>query len=70
MVDIDDVLDARQASHYLKIKEQTIRRLARNSEIPAFKVGGVWSSPAIGADGTLYVGGLDGNLYAFGPGDG
>ncbi len=42
MADIGDVLDARQASQYLRIKEQTIRRLARNSEIPAFKVGGVW----------------------------
>ena len=42
MADISDVLDARQASQYLRIKEQTIRRLARNSELPAFKVGGVW----------------------------
>jgi len=42
MADIDDVLDARQAARYLKIKEQTIRRLARNSELPSFKVGGVW----------------------------
>ena len=29
--------------------------------------GGVYSSPAIGADGTLYVGGGDGKLYAFNP---
>ena len=42
MTDTGDVLDARQASKYLKIREQTIRRLARDNEIPAFKVGGVW----------------------------
>ena len=30
-------------------------------------VAGVQSSPAIGADGTVYVGGFDGKLYAFGP---
>lgn len=37
-----DVLDAREAAQYLKINEQTVRRLARDSEIPAFKVGGSW----------------------------
>ena len=26
--------------------------------------GGVWSSPAIGSDGTVYVGSDDGKLYA------
>ena len=26
------------------------------------------SSPAIAADGTVYVGGLDGTVYAWGPG--
>jgi outer membrane protein assembly factor BamB len=30
----------------------------------------VTSSPAIGADGTVYVGSHDGMLYAFGPGGG
>jgi excisionase family DNA binding protein len=37
-----DVLDARGAARYLKLNEQTIRRLARESQIPAFKVGGTW----------------------------
>ena len=27
----------------------------------------IWSSPAIGADGTIYFGSDDGNLYAVGP---
>ncbi len=27
----------------------------------------IWSSPALGADGTIYVGSLDGNLYALNP---
>ncbi|MFH0964478.1 MAG: response regulator [Planctomycetota bacterium] len=39
---VDDILDARQAAKYLKINEQTIRRLAREKELPSFKVGGVW----------------------------
>ncbi len=42
MVDADDVLDARDAATYLRINEQTVRRLARENEIPAFKVGGSW----------------------------
>lgn len=27
-----------------------------------------FSSPAIGADGTVFVGGIDGTVYAWGPG--
>lgn len=38
----DDVLDARDAAAYLRINEQTVRRLARDNEIPSFKVGGSW----------------------------
>ena len=37
-----EVLDAKEAAKYLKINEQTVRRLAREGAIPAFKVGGVW----------------------------
>ena len=37
-----EVLDAREAAGYLRINEQTVRRLAREGVIPAFKVGGVW----------------------------
>ena len=33
-----------------------------------YKTGGsIWSSPAIGSDGTIYVGSWDGNLYAINP---
>ena len=42
MADIDDVLDARDAAAYLRINEQTARRIARDNEIPSFKVGGSW----------------------------
>ena len=37
-----EVFDAREAAGYLRINEQTVRRLAREGVIPAFKVGGVW----------------------------
>ena len=37
-----DILDARQAADLLQIHEETLRRLAREGKIPAFKVGGVW----------------------------
>jgi len=45
---------------------------AQTQSIPAkkwaFKTGGsVWSSPAIGSDGTIYVGSGDNNLYAINP---
>ncbi|MFH1731741.1 MAG: response regulator [Planctomycetota bacterium] len=42
MADDDDVLDADGAAQYLKINVQTVRRLARAKEIPAFRVGGAW----------------------------
>lgn len=35
-------MDAREASEYLRINEQTLRRMARDGEVPAFKVGRVW----------------------------
>jgi excisionase family DNA binding protein len=38
----NDVFDAKQAADYMKINEQTVRRLARDNELPAFKVGGAW----------------------------
>jgi len=42
MADDNDVLDANGAAQYLKINVQTVRRLARDKEIPAFRVGGAW----------------------------
>lgn len=42
MVDSTDVFDASEAADYLKINVQTVRRLARDREIPAFRVGGSW----------------------------
>jgi len=38
----NDVLDTAEAATFLRLNEQTVRRLARDREIPAFKVGGVW----------------------------
>lgn len=37
-----DILDVREAASYLKLNEQTVRRLARNHQMPAFKAGGTW----------------------------
>ena len=39
---MDKVLDVREAAEYLRINDQTLRRLARDGEIPAFKVGRSW----------------------------
>jgi excisionase family DNA binding protein len=36
------VLNIREAAEFLRAHEQTIRRLARRGEIPAFKVGADW----------------------------
>jgi excisionase family DNA binding protein len=37
-----DVLNAKEAAAYLKAHVETIRRMARRVEIPAFKVGKDW----------------------------
>lgn len=37
-----DVLNAKKAGSYLGMHQETIRRLAREGKIPAYKVGGVW----------------------------
>jgi len=42
MADSTDVLDASEAADYLKINVQTVRRFARDREVPAFRVGGAW----------------------------
>ncbi|MBE7558992.1 response regulator [bacterium] len=36
------MMDAHEAAEYLKVNVQTLRRLARDNEIPSFKVGGAW----------------------------
>jgi len=42
LMDDGNILDVHQAARYLKLNEYTIRRLAREKKIPAFKVGAVW----------------------------
>jgi len=37
-----DVINAREAAVFLKAHVETIRRMARRGEIPAFKVGKDW----------------------------
>lgn len=37
-----EVLNAKEAAHFLKAHVETIRRLARRGDIPAFKVGKDW----------------------------
>lgn len=39
---MSDVLDVRDAAEYLRINDQTLRRLAREGDVPAFKVGRSW----------------------------
>ena len=38
----DNMLTIAQVAHYLKLHELTVRRLAREGELPAFKVGRQW----------------------------
>ena len=42
MLDAHDVIGAQEASEILQIHEETVRRLAREGQLPAFKVGGGW----------------------------
>jgi len=36
------IMDIKEVSDYLKIKEQTVYRLAQSGRIPALKIGGQW----------------------------
>ncbi len=42
MLDTHDVIDSPAAAEILQIHEETLRRLAREGQVPAFKVGGGW----------------------------
>ena len=42
MMGTSDIIDAHKAAELLGIHDDTLRRLAREDKIPAFKVGGVW----------------------------
>ena len=37
-----EIIDIKQASEYLGIKERTLYALAKNGKIPAIKIGGQW----------------------------
>lgn len=41
-MDNDDILTIKELSLYLKLAEKTAYRLASDSKIPGFKVGGAW----------------------------
>ncbi len=49
----DDILSVGEAAALLKLHRETVRRLARERKIPAFKVGGAWrfSARALMASG-------------------
>jgi excisionase family DNA binding protein len=38
----EEILTIREVAEFLKVTERTIYRLAADSQIPAFKVGGSW----------------------------
>jgi excisionase family DNA binding protein len=38
----DDIMTVREVAEFLKVTERTIYRLAAESQIPSFKVGGSW----------------------------
>lgn len=38
----DDIMTVREVADFLKVTERTIYRLAAESQIPSFKVGGSW----------------------------
>ena len=37
-----DIMSTKETATYLKVHVETIRRMARSSEIPAFKIGKDW----------------------------
>ena len=42
MKDLIDAYTAEEVARYLKLHPYTVRRLAREDKIPAFRVGGQW----------------------------
>jgi excisionase family DNA binding protein len=38
----EEILTIREVAEFLKVTERTIYRLAADSQLPAFKVGGSW----------------------------
>lgn len=40
--DVDQIMTIEEVAHYLSLHELTVRRLAREGEIPAFKIGRQW----------------------------
>ncbi len=38
----NDILDAEEVAKFLRLNEQTVKRLANRGELPGFKVGGRW----------------------------
>jgi excisionase family DNA binding protein len=41
-IDLNEIMTIEQVARYLSLHELTVRRLARDGEIPAFKVGRQW----------------------------
>ena len=46
----DQVLTVREVSHYLRLAQSTVYRLAQNGRLPGRKVGGTWRFPRRGLD--------------------
>ncbi|MCL4868721.1 MAG: helix-turn-helix domain-containing protein [Anaerolineae bacterium] len=42
MIDSDDVMTVKEVSHFLKLTEATIYRLAQEGKLPGRKIGGAW----------------------------
>lgn len=38
----DQIMTVKEVAEYLKVNERTVYRMAADSKIPAFKVGGSW----------------------------
>ena len=39
---MDEILTPKEVANYLRVAERTVHRLAHDSKIPCFKVGGSW----------------------------
>lgn len=39
---MDTIWTSKEVSEYLRINEETVRRLTRRGEIPCYKVGNLW----------------------------
>ncbi len=52
-LEYEPVVDSREAARFLNINPKTIQKMARNGEVPAYRIGKLWKFRISDLDGWL-----------------